>query len=40
MDRLLLEVTGLNESQVPIDQLPAMQEINELIEQTRLYRQN
>lgn len=40
LDRLALEVTGLHESTTPIDQLPAMQEINELIEQTKLYRQN
>lgn len=40
LDRLALEVSGLHENTVPIDQLPAMQEINELIEQTKLYRQN
>lgn len=40
MDRLLLEVNHLNESSTPIDQLPAMQEISDLIEQTKLYQQN
>ena len=40
MDRLLLEVNKLNDSQVPIDEMPIMQEINELIEQTKLYQQN
>lgn len=40
LDRLALEITGLRESTTPIDQLPAMQEISELIEQTKLYRQN
>ncbi|MCF0246936.1 MAG: hypothetical protein HUJ55_08975 [Ileibacterium sp.] len=40
MDKLLLEVNQLNDSQVPIEQMPIMQEINELIEQTKLYKQN
>lgn len=40
LDKLLLEVNNLNDTKTPIDQLPAMQEISELIDQTKLYRQN
>lgn len=40
LDKLMLEVNNLNDTRTPIDQLPAMQEINDLIEQTKLYRQN
>lgn len=39
MDRLLLEVNSLNENQVSVEDLPAMQEMKQLIEQTKLYQQ-
>jgi hypothetical protein len=38
LDELILEITHLEASRTPIDQLPVMQEINELIEQTKLYK--
>lgn len=39
LNRLGEEVTQLKETYTPIDQLPAMQEVNELIDQTKLYKQ-
>ena len=39
-DRLLLEVTNLTDRSSSVDNLPAMVELNELIDQTKLYRQN
>lgn len=38
MDRLLLEVSNLNENKRPIEEMPVMQEMSELIDQTRLYK--
>lgn len=38
MDRLMLEVAQINESNKSIEELPAMEEISELIEQTKLYK--
>lgn len=40
LDQLLLEVNQLSDSAVPIEELPAMQELSELIGQTKLYQQN
>lgn len=39
MDRLLLEVTNLTDRSSSVDTLPAMEELSELIDQTKLYRQ-
>lgn len=39
-DRLLLEVNKLSDPQTDLDQLPAMQELSALIDQTKLYRQH
>lgn len=40
LDRLLQEVNHLNTPGENLDALPAMQELGELIDQTKLYRQN
>lgn len=39
MDKLLLEVTSLSDTSQDVDDLPAVQELSELIDQTKLYKQ-